>query len=322
MNHSPFHDDELAAQELAGGGSAGSGIRDCMPEQRRSFFAGLSYLAVSTTDHSGWPIATLLTGAPGFVASPDANTLRIGLRPNESSPLIACLEPEQELGILGIDFATRRRNRANGGLTRRHARSFLVAVNQSFGNCSRYIQRRSVEPVTRAPATVEPLRALDNDARELVRASDTLFVASRSRPEIAGQRGEDISHRGGKPGFVRIAGDRLTVPEFPGNRYYNTLGNFLGFPRAALLFLDFDTGDLLHLQGDVEIDWGAAARAGFAGAEHAWHLHIAAAWWHRRAVLLGWSFVDHAPTTEETGAWDGTGINTHVGSPTHECVRQ
>jgi uncharacterized protein len=38
--------------------------------------------------------------------------------------------------------------------------------------------------------------------------------------------GIDVSHRGGKPGFVRIDGDRtLTIPDFAGNYHFNTFGN-------------------------------------------------------------------------------------------------
>jgi predicted pyridoxine 5'-phosphate oxidase superfamily flavin-nucleotide-binding protein len=53
-----------------------------------------------------------------------------------------------------------------------------------------------------------------------------------------------VSHRGGRPGFVRIDGDdTLTVPDFNGNRFFNTLGNLAVHPRAGLLFIDFDNGD-------------------------------------------------------------------------------
>jgi hypothetical protein len=51
----------------------------------------------------------------------------------------------------------------------------------------------------------------------------------------------------------------LTIPDFRGNRFFNTLGNLVSDPRAALLFVDFETGDLLHLQGRVEIDWSPTA---------------------------------------------------------------
>ena len=58
-----------------------------------------------------------------------------------------------------------------------------------------------------------------------------------------------MSHRGGKPGFVGVQGDTLAIPDFRGNRFYNTLGNLLGDPRAGLLFVDFASGDILQIQG-------------------------------------------------------------------------
>ena len=60
--------------------------------------------------------------------------------------------------------------------------------------------------------------------------------------------GVDVSHRGGKPGFVRIDDDKtLTFPDFSGNYHFNTMGNILLNPLAGLLFIDFEQGDLLYL---------------------------------------------------------------------------
>ena len=83
MDESPFNPDELAAQASAGGGPrGGGGIRDFMPEQHRQFFAQLPYLFVGAIDAAGWPLATLLTGPPGFVQSPDPVTLHIAALPD------------------------------------------------------------------------------------------------------------------------------------------------------------------------------------------------------------------------------------------------
>ncbi len=119
--------------------------------------------------------------------------------------------------------------------------------------------------------------------------------------------GADISHRGGRPGFVRVAGDTLCIPDFPGNRYFNTLGNLLGEPRAALLFIDFEHGDLLQLQGVTEIDWDIRTPPPVAGAERTWRFHVARGWRRRAASPWRWSFVDYAPTTERTGTWRDAG---------------
>ena len=112
----------------------------------------------------------------------------------------------------------------------------------------------------------------------------------------------DISHRGGKPGFIHLAGETLWIPDFRGNRYMNTLGNLLAQPRAALLFIDFARGDILHLQGETQILWQAENEA-VEGAERYWRFDITSAWRFRQA--LGWRGrnVEFSPATLRTGIW-------------------
>jgi len=301
MTSSPFHPDELDAQMRAGKGAAGAGIRGFMPDQHREFFALLPYLFVATADTAGWPLATMLTGAPGFVHSPDPTTLRIDALPDPRDPTADGFGEGAEIGVLGLDLATRRRNRANGTIAARDAAGFMLAVRQSFGNCAKYIQRRAVEPAQHATGSIETLAALDAPARSLIAQADTLFVASRSRPGIGAGGGLDMSHRGGRPGFVRLDGDTLVIPDFAGNRYFNTLGNLLGEPRAALLFVDFATGDLLQLQGRAAIEWDAQSSDLVAGAERQWRFAVVRGWRRRAALPLRWSFIDYSPATLRTG---------------------
>ncbi len=295
MTASPFHPDELAAQARAGKGASGAGIRNFMPDQHREFFALLPYLFVATADAEGWPLATMLTGARGFAHSPDPVTLRVDALPDARDPAAHGFAEGREIGILGLDFATRRRNRANGAIAARDAAGVTLAVRQSFGNCAKYIQRRSVQPALQAAGSVEPLAGIDAAARALIAQADTLFVASRARPEAGAAGGLDMSHRGGRPGFVRIEGDALVIPDFAGNRFYNTLGNLIGEPRAALLLVDFARADLLQLQGRTAIEWGA--RVPSAGIERRWRFEVTRGWRRRAAVPLRWSFVDYSPAT-------------------------
>jgi uncharacterized protein len=309
MDVSPFNPDELAVQALAGGGPrGGAGIRDFMPEQHRQFVAQLPYVFVGAVDSAGWPLATLLTGRPGFVRSPDPMTLHIAGQPDAGDPAAEALVQDREIGILGIDFSTRRRNRANGRIVSRDADGITIAVSQSFGNCPQYIQRRTVEPAQRTSADavsnpVEFFTHLDEAARAAIERADTFFVASRSRAGSGTAYGADISHRGGRPGFVLVDGDVLTIPDFRGNRYFNTLGNLMAEPRASLLFVDFETGDLLQLQGTAQVDWSGAAAEQLTGAERLWRFHVARGWRRKAASPLRWSFVDYSRTTVQTGIW-------------------
>jgi hypothetical protein len=285
----PFHPGELAAQQLAGGGSAGGAIRGSMPDQHRRLFAQLPFVAVATTDASG-PVATLFTGRPGFVSSPDPRVLRIAIALDPDDPASRAFVAGAPFGLLGIELATRRRNRANGAITAVDPEAITVAIRQSFGNCPSYIHPRDVVPApasapASAPAPAEPLRGLDRAAADAIAAADTFFVATAARTgEPTG--GVDISHRGGPPGFVRIDGDQLTIPDYRGNRYFNTLGNLVSDPRAALVFVDFARGDLLQLQGRAEIQWHGPEVSALDGAERLWRFHAERGWRRRAALAL------------------------------------
>ena len=289
----PFHADERRAQELSGYGFSAGAIRDQMPEQHRSFFEGLSIVLVGVLDEQGWPIATLLTGAPGFIRSPDPATLAVRALPSAVDPAMPGLAMSHDVALLGIDLAMRRRNRANGTVVAADGAGFAMHVEQSFGNCPQYIHRRRTKGVNRIPGPLERSSGLDEAARALIASADTFFVASRSRSGIHEVGRVDISHRGGPPGFVTIGahGD-LIVPDYRGNRYFNTLGNLLGDPRAALLFIDFERGDLLQLQGSVTIDWSR----GNAAAERTWRFRVHASWRRIAAVPLDWELIERSPT--------------------------
>jgi uncharacterized protein len=302
MEMSPFHIDELTAQSLAHQSAGSAAIRPFMPDQHRAFFGLLPYLFVATTDAQGWPVASVLTGAPGFATSPDPTHLHIAAHLTADDPAAAGLAEGRPVGLLGLDLSTRRRNRANGTVESVDATGFSVAIEQSFGNCPQYIQTRRAEPHARETTPVEALAGLDDAARRLIAHADTFFVASRSRPTIGHGSGLDMSHRGGKPGFVAIAGDTLTIPDFRGNRYFNTLGNLLGDPRASLLFVDFASGELLQLQGTATIDWTDRAAQQIAGAQRSWSLKVERGW-RRYGFPFDWRFDAYAPTTLATGTW-------------------
>lgn len=297
-----FHHDELAAQALGGPGPKSARMRPFMPDQHREFFPLLPYLFVATTDDRGWPMASVLAGSPGFVQSPDPVTLRVDSVADAGDPAAAGLAIGRAVALLGLDLTSRRRNRANGQVAAVDAQGLTVRVSQSFGNCAQYIQTRRPRAAARAATPVEAFDGLDEEARVLVQAADTFFVASRSRPEAGPDGGLDMSHRGGRPGFVGVQGDTLVIPDFRGNRFYNTLGNLLGDPRAGLLFVDFASGDLLQLQGRVEIDWTPGG-AGPAGAERLWRVGVERGWRRRGAFPFAWVFGDYAPTTLKTGVW-------------------
>ncbi len=310
--NSPFHAGEREAQVRAGvrerAERAGErAIRDHMPDQHRTFFAQLPMLLAGTVDADGNPWASVLAGRPGFVSSPDERTLRIAAPPLFGDPLGGTLAVGADIGLLGVEPHTRRRNRANGKVIALDDSGIEVRIMQSFGNCPQYIQTRTfdVSDDIDAVGAARPLAqfdTLDCFARDLIAAADTLFIATSFRGEAAG--GVDVSHRGGKPGFVRIdGGHTLVVPDFAGNSYFNTFGNLMRNPRAGLLFIDFDDGDLVYLTGTTEIVWDGEEVRRFAGAQRLLRFHLTEGRRVTGALPLRWSFGDYSPLLARTGAW-------------------
>lgn len=299
----PFHPGELAAQEQAGVASRGAGIRNFMPDQHRIFFGQLPWLFAGVLDRDGWPLATALAAAPGFVTSPSPTALSVAALPSSADPAFESFRPDSPIGLLGLECETRRRNRANGRIESLDADGFTVSVAQSFGNCAKYVQVRDrLRDGDEPEATPDSLSGLDSAARALITQADTLFIASAAALETE-TGGVDISHRGGRPGFIRIEGDTLTIPDFAGNNYFNTFGNLLQEPRAGLIFVDFETGSVLQLQGKAEIVWRGPELAQLDGAQRLWRFHVERGWRRAHALPLRWSAPEFAPTTLQTGLW-------------------
>lgn len=324
LDSPPWHAGERRLQARAGVADRMAQIgpkvvRDYMPDQHREFFAQLPFLVLGTVDEQGDPWAGVLEGLPGFAMSPDARTLRVAAMPDADDPLLAGLGPDQAVGLLGIELHTRRRNRMNGRVAARDGKRFDVAVAQSFGNCPQYIQSRdfhfSRAPSLRFPGAARVRDGLDDTARALISASDTFFVASYVDADARGGRAVDVSHRGGKPGFVRVDGNVLTIPDFSGNRFFNTLGNLAANPRAGLVFIDFARGDILQLSGRAEVILDSPEIDAFAGAERLWRVDVRRAVWRPGALALRWTFDAYSPTALATGQWPAADADSSGQAP-------
>ncbi|GGX62843.1 pyridoxamine 5'-phosphate oxidase family protein [Streptomyces fructofermentans] len=254
-----FHDGELAVQRRAGVGGLAARLSGMLAPGRLSggaaqFLAGRTFAALTARDRNGRLWISPLTGPAGFLAVEDPTTLGVRTSPAEGDPLHG-LAAGQQVGVIVIEFATRRRFRVNGTLADADTGALTIDVDEAFGNCPQYIQQRHLTPappVGPAAGGVRHGTALSPRDVELIRRSDTFLIGTTHA-----ERGADASHRGGSAGFVRVADGGLWWPDYQGNNMFNTLGNLAVDPSAALLFADFTTGRTLQLSGRAAVDWTA-----------------------------------------------------------------
>lgn len=310
---SPFHQGEQAVQARLGVRDRVEGIgrrviRDHLPEQHRQFYAMLPFLLVGSVDAQGRPWASILAGPPGFVSSPDPRQLAIAARPPFGDPLNKTLVAGGKVGVLGLQPETRRRNRLSGRLEAVTADGFAIAVDQTFGNCPQYIQSRAVQflPDRARPDRAPPVHAFDIPdpaSRGLIERADTFFIATAA-PGEDGTRGADVSHRGGRPGFIGFEDERtLIFPDYSGNLHFNTIGNLALDPRAGLLFIDFEQGNLVYLTGRAEIVWEGEQVRAFEGAERLVRFRVESGIRVEESLPLRFAPGEPSPSVEATGTW-------------------
>ncbi|NIY77509.1 flavin-nucleotide-binding protein [Thalassospira sp. HF15] len=279
---SPWHAGEVRLQEILGVDARMEEVgrkvlRDHIIEQHRLFYPQLPFAVLGTVDGDGNPWATLRASGPGFLFASDPYHLAVTLPRDGTDPADQGMKDGDAIGLLGIELHTRRRNRLNGTISRQNETSFAIKVGHSFGNCPKYIHPRALAFATDtelgnaldAKDAMQSGAALTDEVRDFIARSDTFFIASYV-DNAAPDRGRevDVSHRGGPPGFVTIDDDdALIIPDYAGNRFFNTLGNLLINPLAGLVFVDFANGDMLQITGTAEIILGGAMVSQFIGAE-------------------------------------------------------
>jgi uncharacterized protein len=137
----------------------------------------------------------------------------------------------------------------------------------------------------------------DNEVSFIAEA-DTFFIASRSAQldQEESSQGLDVSHRGGRPGFVRvISPNQLCFPDYSGNLLFNTLGNLEVDARAGLLFIDFRSGKMLHIIGRARICWDVPEMKRSAGIERLIFLDIQCVVNRDHAFPHLFDFVSYSP---------------------------
>lgn len=227
-------------------------IREDMPDVAAKFMEQQVMVLLGVMDEDGLVWSTVVYGNPGFVKGLNAQTIFISSFPQSSDPVMKIIRTGQPIGMLAIEFATRKRMRVNGIISLVHANGFQVTTREVYSNCPKYIQARTFLGFKdKQPLVTGHSTQIDQELKAKIRRCDTLFIATYHE-----ERGADMSHRGGAPGFVQQVNERtLVIQDYPGNAMFNTLGNIKLNSQTGLLFLDFETGDFTQMNGHTTIQW-------------------------------------------------------------------
>lgn len=266
MNNNPisvWHQGELAIQERVGTFTRMANIgpqfiREFMPEQHRDFFCSLSMIFISFTDNLSCINASVLFGSPNFIESPSDTELIINTQNTMGDYIKDDINIGDKLGLVGIIFETKRRNRVNGIVTDVSQKYVRIKILQSFGNCPKYIQPKTFKSnPCYGDFSVKSYNTPTQSDLQLIKNADTFFIASSfDDGQQFNNRGADISHRGGLSGFVTINTEgQLLVEDYFGNGFFNTIGNLIENPIANLLFCDWKNGHALQLTVSSQVLW-------------------------------------------------------------------
>lgn len=316
----PFHKGELAIQEKMGvrdqvHSYAPRFVRSYLPEQHQELLETLPFILVGSIDEHEQPTASILFGFPGFVSAPNETTVAFEASPIQGDPLIENLSENSPLGFLAIEFETRRRNRMNGKVASISEDGFSISLGQSFGNCPQYIQSRSFTYEDYDPRKTSGVSVDDspeqNWVKNKIETADTFFIASSHFEDTTDvKHGVDVSHRGGRPGFVKYENGTITFPDFSGNNHFNTIGNIVLNPKVGLLFPDFETGDLLIVHGNADIIWEGHEVLTFEGAQRLVTIQVTSIRRLSNAIPASWRFHDYSPSLQTTGSYADAGTAT------------
>ena len=101
---------------------------------------------------------------------------------------------------------------------------------------------------------------IDEMSAAWIAASPFLLIATSDA-----EGNMDVSPKGDPAGFVRLLDNKtLLIPDRPGNRRVDTLGNILQNPRVGLIFLVPGKAETLRVNGRAQIVRDAALREQFA----------------------------------------------------------
>lgn len=253
-----YHKGELQIQEkfgeLKAANRASRMITNSIIPGAVVFIENQTSVIVSSTDNYDDIWISVLIGEAGFTKVSELTQISFNtdmINNSKTDIFFTNIKENLNIGSLFIEFGSRRRYRINGSVQLDDSRIDIV-INEAYPNCPKYIQRRLMsapKEKTQLESKISFGKQLSEDQKQWILTSDTLFVGTQSASEKL-----DASHRGGNPGFIELLSDNsLKIPDYVGNKMYNTLGNISQNKKAGLLFIDFKNKRILQITGKAAL---------------------------------------------------------------------
>lgn len=141
----------------------------------------------------------------------------------------------------------------------------MTGAPELYGHGARTLQDRfDARRLADRLASITVTDALDERQIAFLQRATYFFLATTD-----GDGFPDVSHKGGRPGFVRVVNPTtIQFPSYDGNGMYRSLGNILDTGRVALLFIRQDHRPVrIRIHGTAVVLTEPDVVASFEGAE-------------------------------------------------------
>jgi predicted pyridoxine 5'-phosphate oxidase superfamily flavin-nucleotide-binding protein len=179
-------------------------------------------------------------------------------------------------------------------------------MSKLFGDSHRQLQRE-FDTERLADRIEERLyrEQITPDDRAFIERLNMFFLATADR---VGR--PNCSYKGGDPGFVRVIDEQnLVFPNYDGNGMYISMGNTLENPHVGLLFIDFENGKRLRLNGTARIEPANSIEPIYPEAQFVVRVHVRQVfpncprYIHKMQLVERSQFVPTAAATTPVPAW-------------------
>jgi ferredoxin-NADP reductase len=222
------------------------------PEEVQSDINALPFVVLSVGSERSMAV-TLVARSKTFIKN-EGRVVHYVLQVAQDETFATLCVPGAQCGGLFIDLRQRQRYRINGRVGQFKDGVLSVEVGEALPNCPKYIQARVPDVACSVAAqrrVSSKAAALSERQQQWVAQCDTFFLGS-----LFGRA--DATHRGGRPGFVRVASpSELRWGEYQGNNLNMTIGNMIKCATVAIAVPDWSSGAMLHVSGTARLDFDA-----------------------------------------------------------------